>query len=567
MTAVYGNTQFEFDEKRDLEHSGAWFCDVTHGSPPWKPLYLLHSWLWPGYRSIQRAYEYLSVPTSKGWDIRLKDGYPYPTVILTSPEDAMKRALVFRDRIRPYIEDAAGLWDKRKLELLDAYQDLKQKYGLATYESIANLSNIELLELFEDYQSVNTTQWNVHMDFFVPVFSLFGLFEQMCRDLLAIDHSDPLFAKVMSGFDGSVFEFNREIWRLGKRAVDLKLGPIVCGTDDGETIIASLGTSDAGRQWLADYRTFLNVYGWRCDRMLDWSTPTWLEEPSLGIPAIKLAVGSGGDSTINTRREQAKIERGQAEKELLARVSVDHRYWFEALMKAAQVAGYWSEDHNYYCDLYAAALGRWITKEIGRRFANAGVIEDSEDIYFLVLADIYRAFIPMGKVKLQDRVEARRQEWERYLTITPTMLIGDPEVMREMASKDPVLGASFALPNVRKDIQADLYGGGSAPGVAEGLARVIMTEKEMGELQPGEILVSPGTSSQWAPAFEIIKGIITDGGGALSHAVILAREYGIPAVTGCQQGTRMIRTGDRVRVDGDLGLVFIDRLSKPQSSD
>ena len=77
------------------------------------------------------------------------------------------------------------------------------------------------------------------------------------------------------------------------------------------------------------------------------------------------------------------------------------------------------------------------------------------------------------------------------------------------------------------------------------------------DCQPGDILVAPGTSAQWTPAFEIITGIITDGGGALSHAVIVAREYGIPAVVGCLEATQKIKTGDKVKVDGDLGLVYI----------
>ena len=57
MAAVYGVTQFEFDMENDIKNYGAWFCEVSHGTPPWKPLFVLHSWLWPGYRSIQRAYE------------------------------------------------------------------------------------------------------------------------------------------------------------------------------------------------------------------------------------------------------------------------------------------------------------------------------------------------------------------------------------------------------------------------------------------------------------------------------------------------------------------------------
>ncbi len=418
MAAVYGVTQFELDEN-DIKNYGAWFCDVTHGTPPWKPLYVIHSWLWPGYRSIQRAYEKLSVPTSKGWDIRLKDGYPYPSVMLTTDEEAKQRAVAFRDKIRPYIEDTAGLWNVAKMDLLETYEDLKKKYGLGTYESIEQLSNIDLLELVDDYRPVNTKQWDVHMDFFVPVFYLFGLFENMCRDLLGIDHTNALFSKAMGGFDSMTMNFNREIWKLGARALDLGLESVFSGADDGEALLQELGSSEAGRQWLGEYGEFLKVFGWRCDRMLDWSTPTWLEKPSLGLPAIKMAVATKGSSSINAKRELAEKERVAAEEGLLAQVSVDQRDWFEALMKAAQVAGYWSEDHNYYCDLYAAALGRWITREIGRRFADAKVIDDPEDVYFLIFEDIYRALIPMGRVKLQDRVAARKAEWEGYLTLAP----------------------------------------------------------------------------------------------------------------------------------------------------
>jgi len=279
----------------------------------------------------------------------------------------------------------------------------------------------------------------------------------------------------------------------------------------------------------------------------------------LGIMPVKMAISTGGASTIEAKKEQAEKERKEAEKEILAKVSVDQRDWFESLMKAAQMAGYWSEDHSYYCDLYTGALGRWVTREIGRRFADAGVIDDPEDIYFLLVGEINKALIPMGRVKLHRYVQARKKEWEGYLKVTPEIFYGNPEFMGEMARKDPVITAASAVPNVREELKADLYGGASAPGIAEGMARVIMTENELGEIQPGEILVAPGTSAQWTPAFELIKGIVTDGGGALSHAVIQAREYGIPAVTGCQEATRKIKTGDKVKVDGDLRVVFIAR--------
>jgi phosphoenolpyruvate synthase/pyruvate phosphate dikinase len=228
-------------------------------------------------------------------------------------------------------------------------------------------------------------------------------------------------------------------------------------------------------------------------------------------------------------------------------------------MKAAQKAGAWSEDHTYYCELYCQGIGRWITREIGRRFAEAGVVDDPEDVQFLIADEIEKAMIPMGKVKLHRYVNQRKKEWEGYLKGTPKPFYGNIERVQEMVRKDPTISVSTSAPIVREELKADLYGAASAPGVAEGVARVIMTEDKLADIKPGEILVAPGTSAPWTPAFEIIKGLITDGGGALCHGVIVAREYGIPAVTGCLEATRKIKTGDKVKVDGNLGVVYISR--------
>ncbi|MCL5734274.1 MAG: PEP-utilizing enzyme [Actinobacteria bacterium] len=556
MTAPYGVTQFEFNEF-DLTGDKVWFCDVTHGTPPWKPLYLMYGWAL--YTRIQRCYERLNVPNSRGWDVRIKDGYVYVGVMLTSGQEARERAPVFREKIRPYIEDFKGLWDKEKQQLKKTYEVLRAKYGLEFYGGISAISNIDLSDLWEEYLSVHTKQWDVHMGNFIPIYYLFGLFENMARELLALDHSSPLFSKVMSGFDSSALGFNREIWDLGRLALELELAQVFTNPEDAEAVMATLRQTSAGKSWLAAYDNFLEVYGWRCERMLEWATPTWLEKPSLGIPLVRLAVISGATSSLEEKQNQAVREREEAERELLAKVPPEQRDWFAVLMKAAQNASYFSEDHTYYCDLYTSAMGRWITREIGRRFAEAGAIDDAEDVYFLIPGEISKALIPMGRVRLQSYVDVRKQEWEGYLSTTPEMLLGNPAVMAEVARRDPVISAAASVPRVREDMKADLYGSASVPGVAEGIARVVMTEHELGDLQPGEILVAPGTSAQWTPAFEIAGGVVTDGGGALSHAVIVAREYRLPAVTGTQAATRKIKTGDKVRVDGDLGLVFINQ--------
>jgi pyruvate,water dikinase len=93
--------------------------------------------------------------------------------------------------------------------------------------------------------------------------------------------------------------------------------------------------------------------------------------------------------------------------------------------------------------------------------------------------------------------------------------------------------------------------------VAEGIARVIMSVDRLVDIQPDEILVAPGTTASWTPAFNILKGLICDGGGALSHPIIVAREYGLPSVVGTVHATSKIKTGQRIRVDGDRAAVYI----------
>jgi len=559
MTAVYGVTRFEFDEENDLKNYTVWLADVGHGTPPWRPLFFIESWGRWAYRAIQRGAERLCLPTTRGWDIRFIDGYPYPTVIETSDEEAKQRQLIFRERIKPYIENFDAVWEKRKADLMKAYRGLRKKYGLNKYQDIKKLSNIDLLDCFDDYMQVDRLQWDIHMELMMPAFYLFGLFDQMCREFLGFGHTDPIFSRLMAGFDSMLFQFNKEIWRLGNRANELGLGELFRTTKDDRALLAKLAKSSDGRKWLREYHDFLEVHGWRNERMLDWATPNWLEEPRLGIPLIKVAITTKGIYTIDQRRERAIRERGEAEKEVLARVPAEQRGWFEALMKAAQKAGAWSEDHTYYCELYGHGMGRWITREIGRRFAEADVINDPEDIYFVLADEIEKAMIPMGRVKLHRYANRRKREWKRYLKLEPKPFYGNIERVQEMIRKDPTISVSTSAPIVREELKADLYGAASAPGVVEGVARIIMTEEKLADLKPGEILVAPGTSAPWTPAFEIIEGLITDGGGALCHAVIVAREYGIPAVTGCVEATKKIRTGDKVKVDGDLGVVYIMR--------
>jgi phosphoenolpyruvate synthase/pyruvate phosphate dikinase len=112
------------------------------------------------------------------------------------------------------------------------------------------------------------------------------------------------------------------------------------------------------------------------------------------------------------------------------------------------------------------------------------------------------------------------------------------------------------FPKVRPETGAILFGNCGNAGVAEGTARLPIKEGDVGSVRPGEILVCPATYGSWSPIYPLLKGVVTDGGGSVSHACIVGREYNIPVVANTGTATYTLKTGDKIRLKADEGLVF-----------
>ncbi|OGP64514.1 MAG: hypothetical protein A2169_13915 [Deltaproteobacteria bacterium RBG_13_47_9] len=556
LLPAYDLSFYEFDEENDPKTYGVLLCDLVHGKPPLKPLYIGIGWYWY-YHGFRNAPEILCLPTTHGWDSRFIHGYPYITTIKTTEAEATEREPIFREKIRPFLEDFDGIWNLRKTELLRIYKEAKESRGLKAWEDIRKLSNIDLLSFFLDFTFIiNRKEAETHMIMMTASYYISGLLQELWREIFGTEAPiDPDFNKIMAGYESQDIKVVRGLWRLGRRAVELGVQDVF-ETFDDEGVINELGKTKAGAQWLSEYNEFLLEHGWRCERMHAYDTPAWIEKPSLGINRIKMLMAKDV-FPMDVEKVRVIEERKKTEIEVLAKVPEGQRDAFKVLMGAAQKSGFWSEDHTYFCDFYIGAIGRWIVTEYGRRFAEAGCIDDPEDIHFLHANEIRKAAIPMGRVNLRHYVERRKREWEESLKIDPKPFYGDISHAQSVLRSDPTLSVSTQVPIVREELKADLYGAAAAPGVTEGVARVIMGADKLAEIKPGEILVAPGTSAAWTVAFSIVKGLITDGGGALSHPVIMARENGIPCVAGCLEATAKIKTGQRVRVDGNRGVVYI----------
>ncbi|MGD0229168.1 MAG: PEP-utilizing enzyme [Syntrophorhabdales bacterium] len=553
---AYDLSFYEFDDEKDPKEYGVLLCDVVHGRPPMKPAYIGIGWYWY-YHGIRYAAGNLSLPTTHGWDSRFVNGYPYITAIKTTAEEARAREPVFREKIKPFLEDFDGVWDPMKKDLLATYKAARESRGLMEWDDIRKLSNPELLSFFLDFAFViNRKEGEVHFFMLMAAYYISGLFQEMWRTMFGVEPGiDPSFHRLMSGFEAADIIFTRDLWTLGRKAVDAGLEDVFKKNND-EDVLDALKASEAGRQWSKAYHEFLLEHGWRADRMHAYDYPTWLEKPSIGMARIKFMM-SEAVFPFDANRERVNRERQEAEAEIVTKIPEAQRPAFGLLMKAAQKSGYWSEDHGYYCDLYIGAMGRWILSEFGRRFAEAGCIDDAEDVHYLHPNEIRKAAIPMGRINLRPYVERRKKQHSQYLEMEPAPFFGDISLAQSVLKSDPTLTVSTQLPIVREELKADLYGAAGAPGFAEGIARVILSFDQLSQIKPGEILVAPGTSASWTVVFSVIKALVTDGGGALSHPVIMAREFGVPCVSGCVEATQKIKTGQKIRVDGDRGVVFI----------
>ena len=176
------------------------------------------------------------------------------------------------------------------------------------------------------------------------------------------------------------------------------------------------------------------------------------------------------------------------------------------------------------------------------RLAQAGVLRDREDIFYLTLQE-FRDVVRTNRVD-EQLIAARKEAFRADEALTPPrVLTSDGEAVSGAYRRDDVpAGALTGLP--------------VSAGTVEGRARVILDPAEA-DLEPGDILVTAYTDPSWTPAFVAIRALVTEVGGLMTHGAVIAREYGLPAVVGVQHATRLIRDGQRIRVNGTDGYVEI----------
>lgn len=285
-------------------------------------------------------------------------------------------------------------------------------------------------------------------------------------------------------------------------------------------------------------REFLAVYGHRGLREIDIGMPRWRDDPApvLAVLANYLNHDEGADAEAHFRRGAETAERAAAE--LTARVG-RKKGWLRAtflrflLNRIRALAGL--REFPKFTAVRIFAIYRDVAAGAGAELVRAGRLDRADDVFFLDLRDWE------SDKDLRALAAANRAEYQRELErkAVPRVITSTGEVFFT-AAKAPA-GALTGTP--------------ASIGVHEGRVRVIHDPRGA-HLEPGEILVAPGTDPAWTPLFLTAGALVMEIGGIMSHGSVVAREYGIPAVVGVTGATTRLRTGQRVRVDGEAGLVI-----------
>jgi phosphohistidine swiveling domain-containing protein len=219
---------------------------------------------------------------------------------------------------------------------------------------------------------------------------------------------------------------------------------------------------------------------------------------------------------------------------------------FETVLGHARDIGYLTEGHNYWIDRLSQARVRTLALRVGRRFARDGVVADPDDVFFLHRDEVAAALRDgAGRHSL---IAARRGEHERNRRLDPPYHVG-------VIPDKPSTGDRFDGPRVASTEADMLRGTGASAGVVRGPARITLSQDDFGRIRPGDIIVCPSSNPSWVPVFTVAGGLVTNTGGVLSHAAVVAREFGLPAVVGTTDATTRIADGRLVEIDGTAGTV------------
>ncbi len=370
------------------------------------------------------------------------------------------------------------------------------------------------------------------------------VFQKACRDWLG---EPGLMLRLFAALGGlPVAEAGLALWRLAVLAhADGDTEAAVSSENNWPEVRARLCRTERGRKFLAAWDAFMTEHGHHCRGEFELSNARWCETPDYILGLVRGYLRSLGQSDPLENQRRLAEERERLTVQCRARLKNPIKRWIfsHSLRRTQELTVYREQLKNL--GIRRFAFVRRVLLILGQRLHEQGSLSCRDDIFFLEVSELEPVATGGASFDWRERIESRRREYEKNLKLNPPRIVNgkfDPN-----APAWPVANVDAKL----------LTGIPVSPGIVTGPARVILRADEHEQVLAGEILIAPFTDPAWSPYFITAAGVVVEQGGILSHGSIVAREYGLPAVTNVASATRVIRTGDLVQVDGNRGRVSV----------
>jgi pyruvate, water dikinase len=571
-----------FQNLSGAEDEKFWFCDSQHWPTVFKPFETIG-----GEFAVKCLGQYntrhLLIPPANGIEFKIHLGYLYMSPVAV-PEDQMAaRAPEFERRAGHYFQNWNSLLDNWKIKVRATIDEMEALTFASLPDAVpfddivsgkAKDGSEVLMENYDRLIQLCYQNWQYHFEFLNLGYLAYLDFFGFCKEIFP-GIADQSIAKMVQGVDMELFRPDDELKKLAALAIELGVDALLADTDDVTGTLERIANAENGQRWVDAYIAAQDpLFNFTVGNGFYGHDKYWLEHQEIPLGYIKDYVRRLHDGhQIMRPVAQLTAERERIYTEYRDLVDGETRALFEAKHQLASTAYPYVENHNFYIEHWTMGVFWRKVRELGQMFADAGFWADRSDMLYLTRGEVRDAIFdlvtgwavgadatgphywPAEIDRRRGIIDALSSQRPQPALNTPPERITEPFTMMLYGITTEQVEQWLA-----KDSGSDdgaLTGMAASPGAVEGVARVITHADQLGEVRDGEILVATITAPSWGPIFGKIKAVVTDIGGMMSHAAIVCREYGLPAVTGTGSGSTTITTGQLIRVDGNTGRVEV----------
>ncbi len=568
------------EDRRPTEEATFWFQDSMHFSDviyPFDSIVLEFAALSLGQYNTR----VFLVPPAMGWDYRVLNGYVYFNPVAVTDADVLAiRSRHFLERAAYYFQNWDDLYAKWLVKIRRVIADIEtlrfaplpeMEDRALVIEGRGLSSAFDMMTRYQTLLERALEAWQYHFELLNLGYAAYLDYFQFCKEAFP-DITDQSIAKMVSGIDVDLFRPDDELKRLAQLALQLGLvDHLMLGS--ATDVLRRVATAPNGQHWLAEFEKskhpWFNFSGGTGISHMD---PVWFDDLNVPFTFLRNYIRKAqAGEPLARPLDTLLAERDRLAQGYTALLPTDqHRGIFQVKLSLARTVFPYVENHNFYVEHWFQSVFWRKIRELGQVFLGARFLQSVDDIFYLRRDEIATALFDLcsgwavgaasrGQRYWPREIERRKRVIQALRAWSPPRALGQPpEIVTE-----PIMIMLMGITTdrittwLRGEAAPGLHGFPGSPGVVEGWARVIMSVADLDHVREGEILVCPTTAPSWAPIFSRIRATVTDVGGMMSHAAIVCREYALPAVVGTGFATRDIKTGQKVRVDGNNGTVTI----------